>query len=102
MSESPSHNTVVEIDPQEPVIHVTYMLPYRLTKSARKPDEFIAVQCYHNPTFLYGTLDHLGSQGTFNFYWVGIISTETKLTEEEKSRLEKFWSKKNVSPFSSL
>ena len=84
--ESPGLQFGAEIDPQDPVIHVSYMLPYKLTKSARKPDEFIAVQCYHNPTFLYGTLDHLGTQGTFNFYWVGILSTENKLTEEEEKQ----------------
>ena len=98
VTESPSHAVSAEIDPQEPILHVTYMLPYRLTKNSRKPDEFVAVQCYHNPTFLYGTLDHLGSQGTFNFYWVGIVSTETKLTEAEELQAREVLKEKKCFP----
>jgi hypothetical protein len=62
------------------------MLPYRLEKHLRKPNEYVATQCYHTPTFLYGSLDFLGQQGNFNFYWVGIISTENKLTEAEEAK----------------
>jgi len=31
-------------------------------------------------------LDNLGIEGVFNFYWVGILSTEYKLTEEEEKK----------------
>jgi hypothetical protein len=50
----------IELDYNEPILHVAYMLPYRLEKSTARPTEFIAHQCYHNPTFLYGNLDFLG------------------------------------------
>ena len=65
---------------------MSYMLPYRLETSAKNPGELIAIQCYHSPTFLYGTMDYLGQQGKFNFYWVGIITTENKLTEVEEAK----------------
>ena len=50
----------IELDYSEPILHAVYMLPYRLEKSQSKPNEFVAHQCYHNPTFLYGNLDFLG------------------------------------------
>lgn len=74
------------------------MLPYRLEKSPRKPNEFVATQCLHNPTFLFGTLDYLGQKKTFNFYWVGIISTENKLTEAEEQQARKVLLEKKCFP----
>lgn len=32
----------IELDYNEPILHVAYMLPYRLEKSLTKPNEFIA------------------------------------------------------------
>lgn len=75
--------TKIELDKTEPMVHVCYMLPYRLGKNPKKPGEFIAIPCYHNPTFLYGTLDHMKNQNTYNFLWVGIVTTEEPLTETE-------------------
>jgi hypothetical protein len=74
------------------------MLPYRLERSARRLNEFVAVQSFHNPTFLHGTLDHLGQQGKFNFYWVGIISSENRLTEAEEAQGRKVLLEKKCFP----
>lgn len=88
----------IELDYNEPILHVAYMLPYRLEKSPRKPNEFVAIQCYHTPTFLFGTLDYLGQQKKFNFYWVGIISTENKLTEVEEAQARAVLKEKKCFP----
>lgn len=74
------------------------MLPYRLERSARRPNEFVAIPCYHTPTFLFGTLDYMGQSGKFNFYWVGIISTENKLTEAEEANARKVLLEKKCFP----
>jgi hypothetical protein len=74
------------------------MLPYRLERSQQRPTEFVTVECYHTPTFLQGTLDYLGQQRKFNFYWVGIISTENKLTEAEEAQASKVLLEKKCFP----
>ncbi len=90
--------TAIELDPNEPILHVSYMLPYRLERSSHKASEFVAKQCYHNPTFLFGTLDYLGQQKKYNFYWVGIISTENKLTEAEETQARMVLKEKKCYP----
>lgn len=77
------------LDPLEPILNCSYMLPYRLGRNPRKPGEFVAIPCYHNPTLLYGTLDHLKSNKDYNFLWVGVVTTETKLTEAEEEQARK-------------
>ena len=66
------------------MVLVSYMLPYKITRHKSKPGEFVAQQCFHNPTFLYGNLDNMVRKRTFNFYWIGIITTAEKLTEAEE------------------
>lgn len=34
--------TPIEVDRSEPILHVSYMLPYRLEKHLRKPNEYVA------------------------------------------------------------
>jgi len=43
-------------------------------------------------------LDHLGTQGTFNFHWVGILSTENKLSEEEEKQAREVLRQKKCFP----
>lgn len=86
------------MDPNELVLHVCYMLPYRLERNLKKRDEYEAIPCYHNPTFLYGTLDYLAQHKKHNFYWVGIISTEQKLTEAEETHAKEVLRAKRCFP----
>ena len=61
---------------------MSYFLPYKLQVN-KKTKEYEAVQCFHNPTMLYGTLEYMSSQkNQFNFYWVGGVTTATELTQE--------------------
>ena len=76
--------SAIELDKAEPMVHASFMLPYKLGRNPKHPESFIAIPCYHSPNFLYGTLDHLKSTGTYNFYWVGIVTIEKELTEKEE------------------
>ena len=40
----------------------------------------------------------MGSQGTFNFYWVGIVSTPTKLSEAEEAKAREVLKEKKCFP----
>jgi hypothetical protein len=76
--------STIELDRTEPMLHACYMLPYKLGRNPKRPESFVAIPCYHNPTFLYGMLDHMKNTGSYNFYWVGIVSTDKPLTEKEQ------------------
>ena len=69
-----------KLDSEEPMLLMTYFLPYRLVIS--KKGEFELVENYRNPTMLYATLDSMLKKKQFNFIWVGNITTETPLTAE--------------------
>lgn len=101
--------TSQNLDPLEPILHCSYMLPYRLGRNPRRPEQFVAIPCYHNPTLLYGTMDHLKSTKEYNFLWVGVVTTEAKLSEQEEEQARKvlleqacypvFMTKAEITPF---
>ena len=81
----PSHEAGVDkadLDSTEPMLIMNYFLPYRLVADKKREGEFKLVDCYHNPTMLYATLDYMRTTKQFNFIWVGSICTETTLSSE--------------------
>jgi len=46
-------------DKQEPVIIAAFLLPYSVEK-CKKTGKLEIQKCFHNPTFLYGTMENMG------------------------------------------
>lgn len=64
-------------------------------RNPRRRGEFHALPCYHNPTNLFGSMDNLARSKVFNFIWVGIVTTQYKMTETEMKAADAVLKEKN-------
>jgi len=49
---------IADLDSTEPMIIVTWLLPYKLSESTSSPGTFKLTECYSNPTMLYASLQN--------------------------------------------
>jgi len=77
----------VEIDRSEPIILASFLLPYELERD-KKTGVLKICKCFHNPTLLYGTLENMMQNKTYNFKWVGLVTTLEDVSQEEKDQLK--------------
>jgi len=74
------------IDPLEPIILATFLLPYTIERD-KTSGQLEIVKCFHNPTLLYGTLENMMQKKQYNFKWIGLVTTLEDMSETEKSKL---------------
>jgi trehalose-6-phosphate synthase len=55
-------------------------------------------KCFHNPTFLYGSLENMIAKKQFNFKWIGLVTTLDPLTDHEQAELNKQFEEMNAYP----
>lgn len=66
----------------------TFLLPYSIERD-KKSGQLEIIKCFHNPTLLYGTLEHFMGKKYFNFKWIGLVTTLEDMSENEKTKLTK-------------
>lgn len=76
----------IKIDPQEPIIMASFLLPYTIQRD-ENTGQLKIQNCFHNPTIMYGTLEKMIQKKEINFKWVGLVTTLEDVTEAEKLEL---------------
>jgi hypothetical protein len=85
-----------QLDSTEPMVLVTFMLPYKLQVGSK--GEFKLIASYSNPTMLFASLENYRKNKQFNFLWVGGVVTEQPLTDEQRIQAIALFKSKNQYP----
>lgn len=73
----------ITVDPQEIIILVSFSLPYKVVRDPKDRTKIQLMPCFHNPSFLYGSLEKMIRDKKYNFKWIGLLTMDDSLTEAE-------------------
>ena len=86
------------VDPHEPKVIASFLIPYKVSRDPKRPGEFKANLSISKHAILYGSLLQLLEHKQQNFKWVGVLQTTEDYSPEERAKISGLLADKGCYP----